>query len=111
MPHPTGPTNPNTTALISAFRKKKEKFYLQLARHLAKPARNKSAVNVTKIQRSAVQNDTVAIPGRVLGAGEITKPVTVYALHFSKEAKTKINRAGGKCEHLSHLDKKARILI
>ena len=111
MPHPTGPTDPNTVALIGALKRKKEKFYLQLARHLAKPARNKNAVNVTKIQRSAQQHDAVAVPGRVLGAGRIDKAITVYALHFSKEAHAKITKAGGKCEHLSHVDKKARILI
>ena len=111
MPHPTGPTDPNTMATIVAFKKKKEKFYLRLARHLAKPARSKSAVNVTKIQRSAMQHEAVAVPGRVLGAGSINKPVTVYALHFSKAARAKITKAGGKCEHLTAVDKKARLLI
>jgi large subunit ribosomal protein L18e len=111
MPHPTGPTDPHTQKLINKLSRKKEKFYLVLARHLAKPARNKKPVNVTKIQRVATEKDVIAVPGKVLGAGEITKAVTVYALHFSKEAEQKITKAGGKCLHLDHLDKKARILI
>ncbi len=111
MPHPTGPTDPNTGALISALKRKKEKFYLKLARHLAKPARNKKPVNVTKLDRVSLPGDTVAVPGRVLGAGEIRKPVTVYAMYFSKEASKKITNAGGKCLPLEGVDKKARIVI
>ena len=111
MPHPTGPSDPNTTALIMKLRGKKDKFYLDLARHLAKPARIKKPVNVTKIQRASMDGDTVAVPGRVLGAGEINKAVTVYAVHFSKEAHSKITKAGGKCLPLTDIEKKARLLI
>lgn len=35
---------------------------------------------------------------KVLGNGEITKPLTVQAKHFSESAKTKIEKAGGKIE-------------
>ena len=111
MPHPTGPTDPQTRKLIDTMSRKKEKFYLQLARHLSKSARRKSPVNVTKLDRVALSGDVVAVPGRVLGAGEIRKPVTVYALYFSKEASRKISSAGGKCLPLEGVDKKARIVI
>jgi large subunit ribosomal protein L18e len=109
MPKPTGPTDPNTNALIVKMRKKKEKFYLELARQLSKPARQKKGVNVTRIEKT--DSHSVVVPGKVLGAGEITKPVTVYALHFSKEAKKKITAAGGKCLPLEHADSKARVLL
>ncbi|MBS3051306.1 MAG: 50S ribosomal protein L18e [Candidatus Aenigmarchaeota archaeon] len=110
MPHPTGPTDPNVNALIRAMKKKKEKFYLSLARHLSKPARSKVPVNVTKIGRLA-NNEAVAVPGKVLGSGQISKPVIVYAVSFSKEARKKITASGGKCLPLLEADKKARILI
>ena len=35
---------------------------------------------------------------KILGNGEITKPLTVIANHFSVSAKEKIEKAGGKCE-------------
>ncbi len=111
MPHPTGPTDPNTIKLIRTMEKKKEKFYLRLARHLAKPSRSKKPVNVTKIGKFANSNETVAVPGKVLGSGDITKPVTVYALSFSKDAERKITASGGKCLPLDSVDKKARIII
>lgn len=110
MPHPTGPTDPNIRMLVSMLSKKKEKFYLNLARHLAKPKRGKTPVNVTKIARFS-NNEAVAVPGKVLGSGSISKPVTVYAVSFSKEARKKITSSGGKCMPLRDADKKARILI
>ncbi len=110
MPHPTGPTDPDTNALITAMRKKKGRFYLELARHLSKPKRSKAPVNVTKIGRLA-GNGPVVVPGKVLGSGNISKPVTVYALAFSKEARKKITSSGGKCLFLGEADKKARIII
>ncbi|MBI4174673.1 MAG: 50S ribosomal protein L18e [Candidatus Aenigmarchaeota archaeon] len=111
MPKPTGPTDPNTAALITAMKKKKEKFYLNLAKHLTKPSRSKRPVNVTKISKYANGNEPVAVPGKVLGSGEISKAVTVYAASFSKEARKKITKAGGKCLPLGEADKKARIII
>ncbi|HDD72605.1 MAG TPA: 50S ribosomal protein L18e, partial [Candidatus Aenigmarchaeota archaeon] len=42
----------------------------------------------------------IVVPGVVLGSGEITKPVSVAALRFSKSAEEKIKKAGGKCMSL-----------
>ena len=109
MVKPTGPTDPNTAALIRKMRKNKERFYLDLARQLSKPARQKKGVNMTRIEKS--DSHSVVVPGKVLGAGEITRAVTVYALDFSKEAKKKITAAGGKCLSLEHADAKARVLL
>jgi large subunit ribosomal protein L15 len=38
---------------------------------------------------------------RVLGNGEISRPLHIVATHFSKSAEEKITAAGGKCEVLS----------
>jgi large subunit ribosomal protein L15 len=35
---------------------------------------------------------------KILGSGEITKPLTIKADHFSETAKNKIEAIGGKCE-------------
>lgn len=37
---------------------------------------------------------------RVLGQGEVTKPLRVKAHHFSESAKAKIEQAGGKTEEI-----------
>ena len=38
------------------------------------------------------------IPVKVLGGGEITKPMTVHAHGFSKSARAAIEAAGGSCQ-------------
>jgi large subunit ribosomal protein L18e len=114
MPHPTGPTNPSTEKLIWEFGRMKEAVFKKLSKELKKPARKKKGVNVSKIESAAQKNENVAVPGKVLSIGEITKPVNVYALSFSKQAKEKIIKAGGKCFQLSELKnakEKARIII
>lgn len=114
MPKPTGPTNPATEKLIWEFGKRKEAVFKKLSKELNKPARAKKGVNVSKIERAAQKNENVAVPGKVLSIGEITKPVNVYALSFSAAAKNKIIKAGGKCHELSELinaKDKARIII
>ena len=111
MPHPTGPTDPNTRKLIHMMEKKKGKFYLKLARYLSKPTRVKKPVNVTKIGKLAKDYESVAVPSKVLGSGDIKRPVKVYALSFSKDARKKIKSAGGECLSLENVDKKARIII
>lgn len=45
---------------------------------------------------------------RVLGDGEIKKAITVKANHFTKSAKEKIEKAGGKCELLPDTKKPTR---
>ena len=37
---------------------------------------------------------------RVLGVGEITKPLTIRAIHFTVTAREKIEAAGGTCEEV-----------
>ena len=71
-----------------------------------------TVVNLSELDKVFVANDTVdekllreksIVPKikyglKILGNGEITKPLTVIADHFSVTAKEKIEKAGGKCE-------------
>jgi large subunit ribosomal protein L15 len=41
-----------------------------------------------------------AVPVKVLGQGELSKPLTVHAHAFSKSAREKIEGAGGSCQVL-----------
>ena len=98
---PTGPTNPRLRRLIVLLerksRKEKVAIWRDLSRRIQRPSRRRAEVNVSKIARYTNQNSTVIIPGKVLGAGIIKHPVTVVAIKFSKEAKKKIEAAGGQC--------------
>jgi len=85
-----------------------------VAKGLNRPRRRRYEVNLSRLEKFAKQNDTIIVPGIVLGEGEITKHVTVAALKFSSEARKKIEKAGGKClaiEQASELEpSKIRIM-
>ncbi len=68
-----------------------------VAKGLNRPRSKRYEVNLSRLEEFARQNDTIIVPGVVLGEGEIKKHVTVAALKFSSEARRKIEKAGGKC--------------
>jgi large subunit ribosomal protein L15 len=45
---------------------------------------------------------------RILGVGEITKPLTIHAEHFTATAREAIEAAGGTCEVIVHVSPSAR---
>jgi len=94
-------SNPNLVKLIDellvASAKNEAKVWKDIAERIAKPRRLYAEVNVSKIERYAKDNETIIVPGKVLGSGKINKKVTVAALSFSESAKRKIENAGGKC--------------
>lgn len=65
-------------------------------------------VNIWKLEKICSDGDVVIVPGKVLGDGEITKRLIVYALGFSKPAKDKIIAAGGKALKLKDLKEKVK---
>ncbi|MBI2076160.1 MAG: 50S ribosomal protein L18e [Candidatus Aenigmarchaeota archaeon] len=114
MPKPTGPENPELKALIEKLEKSKDQNYLALARHLSKARRTKSEVNLDKISKDAKDNEKIVVPSKVLGNGNISKPLVIYAWQFSKSAKEKIIKAGGKPLGLSDFLKEktaARMIV
>ncbi|MEM5829712.1 MAG: 50S ribosomal protein L18e [Candidatus Aenigmatarchaeota archaeon] len=96
---PTGPTNPYLKQLVEELKQKsrelKAPIWKAVAKNLERPRRRKVEVNVYKIERNAKENETVIVPGVVLGSGEIKKPVRVAAWRFSPQAEEKIRKAGG----------------
>jgi len=65
--------------------------------------RSRAALNVGQLARLSKKGDVVAVPGKVLGAGEIGHPVIVGACAFTPQAAQKIGKAGGKCLSLLQL--------
>lgn len=107
-------TNMNFMELIKELEKARGDIYLDITRHLSKPKRKSISVNVGKIGKIVNEKEKIVVPGKVLGNGEIKKPVNVYAYAFSREARKKITDAKGKCMTIDELLKnkeKARIVI
>ncbi|RMD58465.1 50S ribosomal protein L18e [Candidatus Woesearchaeota archaeon] len=101
----TGPTNPETKALIGALRKESASSALwkRIADDLEKPSRARRAVNISRIARNSKEKDTIIVPGKVLGSGAIKHSITVAALSFSAGAKERIEAAKGKALTISEL--------
>jgi len=92
-------TNPNLVGLIDklkeAGRINKAPVWRDIALRLEGPASNWAEVNISRLDRYASENETVVIPGKLLGSGEIDKKLMVAAYRFSGQAKEKIANAGG----------------
>jgi len=95
----SGPTDPNTRALINALKKTSTKhnvgIWKRVAELVARPARKRATVNVGKISRHTNAGDIIVVPGKVLGSGNLSHKVTVAALNASTSARTVIIGAGG----------------
>ncbi|MFP4626856.1 MAG: 50S ribosomal protein L18e [Natronomonas sp.] len=91
-------TNPRLTSLIadlkSTARNGGGEVWDDVAERLEKPRRTHAEVNLGRIERYARENETVVVPGKVLGSGALRKEVTVAAVDFSSTAETKIDRVG-----------------
>jgi large subunit ribosomal protein L18e len=103
----TLPTNPRTKHTIKVLRKASSTnnadIWRALSDSLCAPTRNSASVNLSKIDMLTNEGEVVAIPGKVLGFGSLTKKVDVAALSFSQSARDKIAQAGGKSVTLEAL--------
>ena len=91
--------------LIDDLMKNKKPFWRRVASELSRPRRKKVEVNLSKIEQYAADDSTVLVPGKVLGAGMLSKKLTVAAFAFSGNAKKLIGDAGGKVVTIENLHK------
>jgi large subunit ribosomal protein L18e len=91
-------TNPRLQELIAELkavsRESDASVWRDVADRLEKPRRTHAEVNLGRIERYAREDETVVVPGKVLGSGVLQKDVTVAAVDFSSTARTKIERVG-----------------
>ncbi|MBI4894959.1 MAG: uL15 family ribosomal protein [Candidatus Aenigmarchaeota archaeon] len=94
----TGSTNPELKKIILSLKKLKK--YPALVKHLERPRRKKSSLNVADIEK---MNEHKIATVEVLGAGDLSRAVTVYSWRYSASAKEKIHKSGGKALSLDDL--------
>jgi len=96
----TKSTNPELVQLIRFLKKqareKQADLWLTVADRLAKPGAQRSAVNLSRINRYTQRKDIVVVPGKVLGAGALNHSVTVAAFAASIKAREKLTAARAK---------------
>lgn len=104
------PDNPQLLELIrflkKASRENDAKIWNTMAGSLSKPRSTHVSVNLSRINRHTEKGEVVVVPGKILGSGNISHPVTVAAFAFSAAARDKIKQAKGKCLTFPELVKK-----
>ena len=94
-------TNPNLIELINKLNKQSKSedaaIWKDVADRLSRSNRRTAEVNLSSINRYAVAEEAILVPGNVLSNGELDKKVNVVALKFSAKAQEKIESAGGEC--------------
>ena len=103
----TGPTNTHTQTLIAALVQAgvQAPIWKRVAFELARSTRQRREVNLSRINRYTEQNETIIVPGKVLGSGVLEHPVTIAAFSFSVSARTAIEHAKGKTITIAELVK------
>lgn len=91
----TGSDNPNLVNLINDLKKlsldQKVNIWKRIAEDLERPTRNRREVNLEKLNRYTEANETVIVPGKLLGEGELGHKLKVAAFRFSEKAREKVN--------------------
>ena len=105
----TGPSNPLMQDLIKELKRKSFEqgvgIWKRVAEDLEKPARQRRIINLYKINKNTKDKDTVIVPGKVLGAGELDHVLTIAAYKFSSSALDKISGSKSKAITITELMK------
>lgn len=89
----------NPELVETILKAKKHKNWLEVSGLLSLPRKLKIEKNLDEINKESKEADTIIVPGKVLGNGEISKRIRIAALSFSKEAEKKLKEK--KCEIVS----------
>jgi large subunit ribosomal protein L18e len=89
--------------LRRASRQSKAPLWSAVADRLDRARHSIVPLNVGQLERLAKAGETVAVPGKLLASGLLSKKLTVGAFSFSEEARAKIHAAGGTAVPLAQL--------
>lgn len=93
-------TNPNLEELIFELkrlsRENEASIWRDIAKRLEKPSRVWSEVNLTTVDKYADPKENIVVAGKLLGLGNLSKPVNIAAYSASASARKKVEKSGGK---------------
>ena len=105
----TGPTNENLKSLINTLSKDAKPFWKRIAKDLLKPTRIRRVVNLKKINQHTKSGETIVVPGKVLGIGDLNHKLTIAAYQFSDSALKKIKESKSEALSIKELHDKGKI--
>jgi large subunit ribosomal protein L18e len=91
--------------LKSASKKNKAPIWSRLAELALKPSSVRRTINLSQIDKMTKDNDTIIVPGKVLGTGNVSHKITLCSFSISNSGAQKIIQAGGKIQSYSELIK------
>ena len=89
--------NQSFQELILKLTKKSEegsKLISRVAQDINRSRRIAREVNLSRINRYTKEGETIIVPGKVLGGGELDHKITISALKFSESALSKLKKNG-----------------
>ena|SRR5438105_15195658 len=92
--------------LRSAFKKNKVPIWHALEEELAGSRANRREINLRRLGEITKTGEVVAIPGKVLGTGNLGHKLTVCSFSISETAAKKVLESGGKVITFEDLIKK-----
>ena len=92
--------------LKASANKEDAAIWSTLAEELSRSGKNRREVNMWKLSKYTKDGETVVVPGKVLGDGELSHKINIAAYKFSEKAKKKIEKSGGKSMTIQDLMKK-----
>lgn len=81
--------------LRRAFKSSKAPIWRHLEKEILRARSIRREVNISRLASVTKNGETVVVPGKVLGSGEMDHKLTVYAFSFSERAQKNITDAGG----------------
>ncbi|MCL2134883.1 MAG: 50S ribosomal protein L18e [Candidatus Bathyarchaeota archaeon] len=103
----TESTNPELIQLIKQLKKESREqcapIWLAVADQLSQSRSRRATVNLSSINRNTKCADTVVVPGKILGTGLLTHPITIAAFSISETAKAKLDAIQAKYVTISEL--------
>ena len=116
----TGPTNPRLITLIEGLKRSasegKVNLFQRLAYDLESSTRSRRIVNLSNINRFTKAGETIVVPGKVLGSGNLDHALTIYAFDYSQGALESIRQAKATALSIEELlksgvkDKRIRVI-
>jgi large subunit ribosomal protein L18e len=99
--------NPELARVIFELKKAakahKAPVWRAAADRLARPRHQTFPLNVGHLERLAQAKETIVVPGKLLAEGNLTKPLTIGAIAYSSEARSKVHAAGGSALTISEI--------
>jgi large subunit ribosomal protein L18e len=99
MAHPIPKQNPELVRLVVELRRAARAhhapIWASVADRLERPRHQLAPLNVGHLERLAETDETIAVPGKLLADGPLSKRLTVGAFAYSTEARAKIHAVGG----------------